>query len=276
MKWFEKHTTDRNSLDSRQIKRKFGIAGYGIYESLQQIVAENMEGDDVSDWGYVASHWNMSTLAEEIGCSEAEFRLFVEYCDDQLILEKKNGRMFLPLLLERMNEYAKRAYKKNTTDKPKKTDYRDNPDTTDTTEKTDYRDNRDISVSQHNHNTITTQENLTNVKLVDKPPIDDKRDKNIEYLLGLFKQTWGYEPTDRLPRRVAYNFIQIITTYLKKERLREPTPERVQAVLGAYVSYLKTEGWAANIQKLETMKLKFPLFKAAVAEKESHAKADKS
>lgn len=134
MKWFEKHTTDRNDLASKLIKRKLGLAGYGIYESLQQIVAENMEGDDVAEWGLVAKQWTIETLADEIGCSVDEFRQFVAFCDDQLILEKKDGRLFMPLMLERMNEYAKRQYRK--TQKKQKT--------------SDNSDNTDKPASQHN------------------------------------------------------------------------------------------------------------------------------
>jgi hypothetical protein len=154
MKWFEKHTNDRNRLDSKLIKRKFGLAGYGMYEQLQQIAAENMEGDEISEWGLVGKDWTMEKLAEEIGCTVEEFRAFVSFCDDNLILEKRDDRLFVPVVLERMNEYAKRQFRRSTNSKNKeKLETPKCPDTSDNTDSTD------ISATQHNTTQhITSQE----------------------------------------------------------------------------------------------------------------------
>lgn len=168
MKWFEKHSNDRNRLDSKLIQRKFGIAGYGIYEKLQQIAAENMEGDEINEWGLVAREWTMEKLAEEIGCDLDVFQKFVKFCDDNLILERKNGRLFVPIMLERMNEYAKRQYRKSI-----KASERRSKKSTDTTDNTDTSDNRDISATQHNtsqHNTSQTNNNGASPKIKSSGP----------------------------------------------------------------------------------------------------------
>lgn len=173
MKWFEHKTNERNELASKLIKRKFGMAGYGIFESLKEIIGENMENDNVEEWGFVSKNHDMTSLASEIGCSEAEFRAFVSFCDDQLILEKKDGRLFCSLMLERMNEYAKRVFrnsgKKNVTEKP------DNPEIPETTETT---------ASQHNTN--TTQHNtgiLINAEPGSEPVLVPSDDGMVEDLL---------------------------------------------------------------------------------------------
>ncbi len=112
MKWFEHRTTDRNELESKLIKRKFGLEGYGIWNQLQEIIGENMEINNFNEWGYVAEKHTMQSLAEEIGCDLNKFREFVKFCDGNLILEKKNNRLFCQFALDRMNEYARKIAKK--------------------------------------------------------------------------------------------------------------------------------------------------------------------
>ena len=132
MKWLERRTTDANDLETKQIERKFGLSGCTIWDRLQLLVAENMTNDNIDDWGYVAKEETIQSMAEKIRCTVEEFKSFVKFCDESLILEKKNGRLFCQYVLDRMNEYARRALKNQTakgekngksvkTGKPKKT-----------------------------------------------------------------------------------------------------------------------------------------------------------
>jgi hypothetical protein len=128
MKWFERRITDKDDLEAKLIERKFGLTGYAIWEKLQSIVAENMEGANTTDWGYVAESETMESLANKIRCSLDQFREFVKYCDDNLILEKRNGRLFCNYVLERMNEYARKVVKKEKTEKPKNPEKPETPE----------------------------------------------------------------------------------------------------------------------------------------------------
>lgn len=113
MKWLERRTTDMNDREARQIEKRFGLVGYAMWEKLQQIIAENMDASNYSEWGFVSQDETMESLAEKIKCSVELFREFVTFCDDQLILEKKNGRLFCQYVLDRMNEYARKIAKKS-------------------------------------------------------------------------------------------------------------------------------------------------------------------
>lgn len=252
MKWFEKHTTDRNDLDARQIRQEFGTVGYGVYEILQQIVAENMEGDDISEWGYVSKDWDMPKLAEEVGLPIDEFRSFITFCNDRFIIEKRNGRMFLPKLLERMNEYAKKQYRRN---KSKKSKYPDNPDK---------QDKRDISGETHvttQHN--TTQNNLDKSKLVKtKQKSHSEINKNVlvDHTLEEFKRVYGFLPTDKYPRRVAWNTVQRIRKVTADRIGGELTDSRLKKGLSMFFDWVSGQESLEGIQKLETAKLKINIF----------------
>lgn len=112
MKWLERRVTDKDDREARQIEKKFGLVGYAIWEKLQQIIAENMDATNYNEWGFVSEEQTMGTLAEKIRCTPEQFRDFVAFCDEQLILEKKNGRMYCQYVVDRMNEYARKIVKK--------------------------------------------------------------------------------------------------------------------------------------------------------------------
>lgn len=179
MKWFEKNVTDYQRTDAKQIIARFGLAGYAMYEILQQIAADNMEGDDVSEWGFVAKELTMEALSEKVGCSVDEFRQFLAFTDERFITERKNGRLFVPILLERMNEYAKRQYRKLL----KKRDQSDTPDTTknpectDSTDKTERSDNPETpdspNISAIQHNTPHHNTSQKNINTGETPPRPD-------------------------------------------------------------------------------------------------------
>lgn len=118
MKWFEHGVSDREQLSAKLIKRKFGLEGYGIWNCLIEIIGENIERNNIEEWGYVSKGQTMQSLADNIGCSLEKFKEFVKFCDDNLILEKKNGRLFCADMLNRMSEYARKNGKKEVTEIP--------------------------------------------------------------------------------------------------------------------------------------------------------------
>jgi hypothetical protein len=279
MKWFEKHTDDRNRLDSKLIKRKFGVAGYGMYEQLQQIAAENMDGNQVAEWGLVAESWTMATLAEEIGCDVKTLRSFISFCDDNLILEKRNGRLFIPIVLERMNEYAKRQYRKKAQKQAKSQNEDAGTEDTDSSvsnKTSDYPDTSDISALQHNttqHNTAQVNRSICIEANASVPPSDavssfqeqkpDKKYGNelVNQSILVFTEKIGFRPTDRYHRQSASTLVKLILKFLKHYGESPDPPEvRVQRVLDAYFDWLSSQDY--TVEKMDTAMRKFEIWQA--------------
>lgn len=112
MNWYEQKTNEYESITGKQILKGFGAAGYGAYIILKQIIGQNMN-DDQNEWGFVAEIETIASLAEKCGLPEPQFRLFLTFCDERFILEKRNGRLFMPSILEEKNNYIKKVERKN-------------------------------------------------------------------------------------------------------------------------------------------------------------------
>lgn len=187
MKWFEHRTTDRKDLESKLIKRKFGLAGQGIWSELQEIISEHMENDNIQEWGFVSPDHTMESLAKEIGCPIEQFKEFIQFCDDNLITEKRDGRLFCNYVLERMSEYARKILKKG---KSENSDFSEIPE------------NPRNNTTQHN----TTQEFLniggsrpkTPKKLEQKETPVQEPIKGISSIGSVMKKKYKYEPPKKV------------------------------------------------------------------------------
>lgn len=134
MKWFEHQTTDKDGIEARLIRKRFGNEGWGVWQNLNEEIGKNMGNENVSEWGCVSSTHTMESLAEACYCTLEYFTAFVQYCDEMTILSRRNGLLFSPFVLERMNEYASRV--KTKTDRTKKTKSTEIPYSTEKTETT--------------------------------------------------------------------------------------------------------------------------------------------
>lgn len=108
MKWFEHHTSDRDLSYIKIIRSKFGAEGYGIYTALLEVIGENVREDNQEEWGCVAKMHDLDSLAAECSIKKERLSEFLAYCDQKGIFEKKGGRLFCGLILERLDNYAKR------------------------------------------------------------------------------------------------------------------------------------------------------------------------
>lgn len=148
MNWYEQQTNEYESITGKQILKGFGAAGYGAYIILKQIIGQNMN-DDPSEWGYVSKTETITSLAEKCGLSEPQFRLFITFCDDRFILEKRDGRLFMPSILEEKNNYIKKVErKKKNTDKATKLN---GTDSTYSTDKVDMDVQSDVTTTNYNY-----------------------------------------------------------------------------------------------------------------------------
>lgn len=156
MKWYEQNSSEYESLVGKQILREHGASGYGAYIIVKQIIAQNMN-DDVSEWGYVSQTETMDSLSQKCGMSVDQFRLFIEFCDQRFIFEKREGRLFCPSILEEKNEYVKKIERRKKT-------YPDNPDKTDTTDKSVSNGKSLVTTQSHTHSQPQTHLKEKNIK----------------------------------------------------------------------------------------------------------------
>lgn len=109
MKWFRHESTDRNEIESKLIRSKFAAEGYGIYCTLQEVIAEYVEKDNIQEWGYVHPLHSIETLAQECSTTVEKLQDFLKFCDEKKIFEKKDGRLFCSLILKRLDTFAERT-----------------------------------------------------------------------------------------------------------------------------------------------------------------------
>jgi len=108
MKWFKHETSDRNKVESKLIKARFGIEGYGIYQSLLEVIGETIEQANFKDWGHVDQMHDINTLSDECCVTPEVLKEFLIFCDEKGIFEKHKGRLFSRLILRRLDEWAER------------------------------------------------------------------------------------------------------------------------------------------------------------------------
>ncbi len=111
MKWFEHATDARNDVKIKLLKAKFGAEGYGVYFQLLEVIAENIKNTNFEEWGLVDDLHSVDTLAMESGVSPDKLRSILSYCNEIKLLQRIDGRLACPQLLDRVDEYAKRYVK---------------------------------------------------------------------------------------------------------------------------------------------------------------------
>jgi hypothetical protein len=112
MKWFKHYTTDHTTLTSKLLRSHFGASGYGVYMTLLELVAENVDGD-VRTWGMVDSRHTIETLADECGVTPEYLKEFLAYCDEKKIFEKKANCLYWPDIKSRLDNWTYDKAKKD-------------------------------------------------------------------------------------------------------------------------------------------------------------------
>lgn len=111
MKWFKHESSDRNKVESKLIRARFGSEGYGIYQMLLEVISENIEAHNIDDWGHVNSMHDKNTLADECGVTREKLEEFLAFCDERGIFQKHKKRLYSPLILNRLDEFAMKVKK---------------------------------------------------------------------------------------------------------------------------------------------------------------------
>lgn len=89
----------------------------------------------------------------------------------------------------------------------------------------------------------------------------------VDHTLEEFKRIVGYYPTDRHPRRIAWNIQQKFTTITRERLGGEVTDERLKKGITTFFNWLSGEDWINKVERLETIKNKLPKFEATLPER---------
>lgn len=108
MRWFKHDTSARNDAKIKLLKRKFGSDGYAAYFQLLEIVGENIKENNHDEWGFVESIHTVDTLADECGIEHKLFAEILIYCNEIGLFHKICGKLCIPKILDRLDEYASR------------------------------------------------------------------------------------------------------------------------------------------------------------------------
>lgn len=89
----------------------------------------------------------------------------------------------------------------------------------------------------------------------------DKKNRLVDLILDSFEKRYGFKPTDKYPRRIAWNIIQKFKTFAKKSGVK-PTDEILERGIIKFLTWVYKQEWAEKIQKLETVKSKFNIYES--------------
>lgn len=121
--------------------------------------------------------------------------------------------------------------------------------------------------NNESNNKVTTKEQQSNtIQEVRSKKVLSKDNTaygnaNINYLIDLFKQQYGYNPTDRKPRQEAWNLIRGIRTTFK-EYGKEWSEEKEKVFIDKYFSWITKQEWASELQNMSTVRRKLPIYKS--------------
>lgn len=90
---------------------------------------------------------------------------------------------------------------------------------------------------------------------------------HVNHVLACFEKLYGFPPTDSKPRNTAHNLVQRMKTALKAKNPKV-TDELLTQAISTYFYWISEHDWHENIQRLETIKNKLPMF---VAERKKYA-----
>lgn len=109
MKWFKHDTNTFSNPQVEMLKEKHGVAGYGVYFQLVELIAGAIDKDNINEWGYLPEVYSVEYLAKKF-C--VEFDLLQEILDTCLslnLIQKKENRIFCEQILEKCDEFTEKV-----------------------------------------------------------------------------------------------------------------------------------------------------------------------
>ncbi len=115
MKWFKHEADASQNKKVRKLKRMYGAEGYAVYFQIAEFIAEDIEKDNVNDWGFLPHEYDdMEFLADEVGIEDVEkLKEIIEFCCSNPVnlFEKREGRIYCERVLEQADEYTQKLIK---------------------------------------------------------------------------------------------------------------------------------------------------------------------
>lgn len=128
------------------------------------------------------------------------------------------------------------------------------------------------STSNQPHLNKVISINKSNTKVLETK-VRPQKNTYIESILNEFQLLYGFPPTDKKPRFVAQAFRKNIEKFLRVFN-PEVTQDRFDRVVKEYFRWIADQDYAENIQSLDTIRRKFPIWstpKVESYEKGNHA-----
>ena len=83
--------------------------------------------------------------------------------------------------------------------------------------------------------------------------------EKVNFLIKEFQERWGYPPTDRYPRREAWNLAQKIDSFIKVWG-KNPTTKYFRRAVDLLFKKISKEDWAEHIQTISVIRRKMPIY----------------
>lgn len=109
MKWFKHDTNTFSNPQVEMLKEKHGVAGYGVYFQLVELIAGAIDKDNLSEWGYLPDVYTFEYLAKKF-CVEFDLlQQIFETCLSLNLIQKKENKIFCEQILEKCDEFTEKV-----------------------------------------------------------------------------------------------------------------------------------------------------------------------
>lgn len=109
MKWFKHDTNTFSNPKIEMLKEKHGVAGYGVYFQLVELIASAVDKENVDDWGYLPDVYSMEYLAKKFCVDVNLLQEILDTCISLKLIEKRKERIFCTKVLDRCDEFIEKV-----------------------------------------------------------------------------------------------------------------------------------------------------------------------
>lgn len=109
MKWFKHDTNTFSNPQVEMLKEKHGVAGYGVYFQLVELIAGAIDKDNLSEWGYLPDVYTFEYLAKKFCVDFDLLQEIIESCLSLNLVQKKENRIFCEQILEKCDEFTEKV-----------------------------------------------------------------------------------------------------------------------------------------------------------------------
>ena len=112
MRWFKHLSVARNDPTMRLLLAEFGFEGYGLYWTILEIIAENLDNKNITSATMTAKQW-----CNSVKISPKKFQKVLVFCSENFCFSFKNNQELItincPKLLKYRDEYSRKKDKKS-------------------------------------------------------------------------------------------------------------------------------------------------------------------